>query len=466
MRRALLLLWIATAGCAGLIGLGDYSVDGEGGGVEAGTSSSGTTTLPDGRVIGPGDDSGSNDGGPDAPNCGTTLRGTIRDPRGVNVIPNAIVYVPKSTPAAFPSGPRSCDTCAGLMTGEPITTAVTNERGAFVLPNVPAGRSFPLVFLTGRWRRQITVDAIPACTEGTLPDAKSTLPKNHTEGDLPKIAIVSGQGDAQHCVLRRFGVDESEFTGGDGAGRVHVYSYNGASFGGPPATNLWNDTTRLSTYDLVMESCDNTHGAGPAAGPITTPPNPLPNPSQLANLKAYLDSGGRLFASHWMANDLAYGAWPMPNGPLTGEFGSNLDGDRGPPPLPYTIDTSTPLGRAMAALPDAGATIALENWRHITIAVKSGASSTLHADSTQPPVSHPQNNNVWGGPHVGSFEFDTPWPGGHCGRMTAISGHATAGTNLPSFGGCEAADRPMTTDEHVAMLLWLEAGACLGAPLP
>ena len=93
--------------------------------------------------------------------------------------------------------------CTSLATGNPTTLTTTNFDGTFTLPNVPAGIPFPVVILSGRWRRQVTMTAITACGSGVLPVALGRLPRNKVEGDIPKMGIVSSRGDQLECLLRR-----------------------------------------------------------------------------------------------------------------------------------------------------------------------------------------------------------------------------------------------------------------------
>ena len=132
----------------------------------------------------------------------TTLTGVVYDPAGKNPLYNILVYVPNTAPSAITSG-ASCDKCDTYVTGQPIAVALTDAQGRFSLKNVPSGANIPLVMQTGKWRRQITVANVPACTSTALTDKNQTrLPKNKSEGDIPLIAIATGGSDAVECLVR------------------------------------------------------------------------------------------------------------------------------------------------------------------------------------------------------------------------------------------------------------------------
>src|SRR5262249_1664158 len=152
---------------------------------------------------------------------------------------------------------------------------------------------------------QVMIDTIPCGGDATLAPAQATLPKNQSEGDIPKIAIGMGVGDQLECFLRRVGIADPEFTNRAGSGRAQLYTLNGDTIPGATgaATDLWGNPTNLATYDLVLTPCDNGHMVS-TVGPVDAPPPPpTPTPAQQANVKAYLESGGRLFATHWGSSD-------------------------------------------------------------------------------------------------------------------------------------------------------------------
>jgi N-acetylneuraminic acid mutarotase len=155
----------------------------------------------------------------------TKVTGTVYAPNGIDPLPNAVVYVPNGTVAAFTTS-VSCDNCA-QASGSPLVGTTSAVDGKFSLTNVPVGNNIPLVIQIGRWRRQVTIPTVNACTTTTVAPALTRLPKNKAEGDIPKQAFVTGEKDALECVLRKIGVDDTEFTNALGNGRVHLYAAAG-----------------------------------------------------------------------------------------------------------------------------------------------------------------------------------------------------------------------------------------------
>ena len=167
------------------------------------------------------------------PNCTgttegtTTLSGVVNIPAGNLPLYNASVYIPNRALLPIVSG-ASCDRCDEVFSGEPVAVTTTDVNGRFMLTGIPAGADIPLVIRLGKWRRQITIPAIQACKSNTVDAALTRLPRNRTEGDIPKVAVVTGAFDATECLLRKLGIDDSEFTpesaGGHLRGRPLRYS--------------------------------------------------------------------------------------------------------------------------------------------------------------------------------------------------------------------------------------------------
>ena len=47
----------------------------------------------------------------------------------------------------------------------------------------------PVIVTTGKWRRKLTVPVVTECADTAIPDGEFRLPKNKSEGELPRIAV-------------------------------------------------------------------------------------------------------------------------------------------------------------------------------------------------------------------------------------------------------------------------------------
>ncbi len=197
----------------------------------------------------------------------TSISGTVTTPNGVLPIYGALVYVPNAAVQPFPAG-VSCEQCGAAASGSPLVSTTTGPDGKFLLPNVPVSdpakvMDIPVVIQLGRWRKQFTVQTT-ACGNTLVPAAKTALPKNKTEGDIPLTAISTGRVDALECVFRKIGIDDSEFTNPDGNGRIRFYKDNGAviststgacSVSGEACSNYGNKCA--STCTINGAACSN-----------------------------------------------------------------------------------------------------------------------------------------------------------------------------------------------------------------
>ena len=242
----------------------------------------------------------------------TTLTGTVYDPAANLALYNVYVYIPNATPDAIHTGDPTCTQCAAPATGSPIIGALTDSNGKFTLQKgptntwgVPSGDNIPLVLQIGKWRRQVVIPHIDACTTVDLDTVLGKdvlrLPKKSSEGDMPLIAFTSGCDPAE-CFLRKLGIDDSEFVPpGSTTGHVHFYTGKSAwnSDAGTGSTiaggntaadtyNWWTSSANLLKYDIVFNACEcSPFDRGAAAYDA---------------MHTYLDSGGRLFGTHYYYN--------------------------------------------------------------------------------------------------------------------------------------------------------------------
>ncbi|HEX7992751.1 MAG TPA: hypothetical protein VF506_02460 [Streptosporangiaceae bacterium] len=246
----------------------------------------------------------------------TTISGTVFAPNGTLPLFGINVYVPNSDPGPLKAGVQ-CGSCSNGFPGDPIVQVVTDEAGKFTLPSVPDGDNIPLVITTGKWRRQIKIPKVAACSTTAIPAADTTLPKskddmtaNTTSVDLPQIAISTGSADSLECLVRRLGIADKEITTDKEAGKIHLFadfgsgtgmnggqgtsSFNATFPGGgrtfSDSKTLWGtdkDPGKLNNYDIVILSCEGAQHA-------ETKPQ-----QAMDHLKVYADLGGRVFLSHW-----------------------------------------------------------------------------------------------------------------------------------------------------------------------
>ncbi|MBK7399174.1 MAG: carboxypeptidase regulatory-like domain-containing protein [Myxococcales bacterium] len=280
----------------------------------------------------------------------TTVSGKVYAPNGTLPLYNVIVYVPNGTPAALPTG-VSCDRCGAVASGDPIVTALTDATGSFVLKDVPVGKDIPLVVQLGKWRRQVTIPEVKACVDTPFTDASKTrLPKNRTEGDMPRIAVTTGVADKIACMLPKIGIDKAEFGPGNGAKTFAVEFYDGAQIPGytssgppgtPTATVLWNDLAKLKQYDLVVISCEGYESSTEYPGTYGGWPKTQSKTSYQA-MTDYLGAGGRMFTTDYEYTWYKY----SPDAALKAAM--TIPGGAPGGANPMDIDTTFPKGKALA----------------------------------------------------------------------------------------------------------------------
>lgn len=172
--------------------------------------------------------------------CNTYVEGVVHDP-GNNVgLSGITVFEPYTSPSVLvdndPAVGPQCDSCTSLLDPTSFSTGVnTNNDGSFSMGRVTPGPNRWIVAQTGRWRRKLQLD-IPACVTTTLTDDQIRMPRNRGEGDIPKMALVSGDQEALDCWLLKVGLDPAEVwpRGGVAPGdtlpdqaRIQLYYGNG-----------------------------------------------------------------------------------------------------------------------------------------------------------------------------------------------------------------------------------------------
>lgn len=230
----------------------------------------------------------------------TTIGGVVYAPNGVDPLPNVLVYVPSGRVAPLAAG-VSCESAEEQVSGAPVVSTLTAVDGSFTLENAPAGVKIPLVIQTGHWRRQVVIPNVAACEATRVAAALTRLPRTSAEGDIPKIAVVTGAVDGVECALRKIGIADAEFTDAGRAGRVNLFTGRGQPGAiidteTPSENQLESSQKTLNGYDLVMFPCQGGQFAPSSAGQT--------------KMIDYANAGGRVFATHfsyvWLYDDAPF----------------------------------------------------------------------------------------------------------------------------------------------------------------
>jgi len=395
----------------------------------------------------------------------TSLSGTVYAPNGTLPLYGVTVYVPITDPGPLAAGVQ-CDRCSDSPPGGAYVSTLTDVSGHFVLNGVPAAANVPLVMQVGKWRKQVTLASVPACQDTALPAVSTSLPRDHSQGDMPQIAITTGDADALDCLIRKLGVADTEITTGAQGGKVHLYNGNGANkfatgFAGgsgnfTAASTLWGDLTKLSAYDIVLFSCEG--GQHPETK----------SQAALQAVHDYAGLGGRVFLSHWH-NIWVGGEKDLPSHGLADwEAVAQFD---------YTaaqnettqltiVDETVPKGASFATwLQNVGATtvrdqLQVNTPRYTCQSVTPGkAERWVYVD---PTLSTPLGKTG-----VQDMLFTTPQdqlPANRCGKVVFSDMHVSAdstsksGTAYP--GGCST--QPLSAQEKALAFIFFDIASCVG----
>lgn len=440
-------IWLAPVGCSARMDPGHTGAGGtsSGGGFTIG----GNLTVVQGRckdgtlhcrkVDCPADSSPST----------TSVSGTVYDPAGRVPLYNAVVYVAEEEELKTLNDRAQCEECSAHFPKTATAVALTKADGSFRLTDVPTGEDVPLIVQLGKWRRVVRINVQP-CTDTPLPPEKTRLPRNSSEGHIPKIAVTTGGSDALECLLQKIGVDAEEFTPDSGDGRVSLfYGFaasksmisHGATVPLRAAEELWSDSNRMLDYDMILMSCegkDNLWNQEPK--PLLEGAWGRRTPAMHLEVRKYADLGGRIFGSHWhhrwINSDDTTPDNPYPPAPL--------------PPVATFSKTAKDIGSVEVKVDDTFPKgLALRDWLvNVKASPKPGALSLVKAehsvDKVTPSVAKrwiygidpdgvEDSNRV---PEmVQYFSFTTPVGESECGRMVFSDVHVT-------FGGGELSDDP------------------------
>lgn len=238
----------------------------------------------------------------------TRIEGVVRFPNGTLPVSRALVYVPVDPSGAVP---RS-GTCGECIDRTGVWAVVETEvDGRFVLSDVPPDATM-VVVQKGPFVRRVPVTLAP-CADNELPAEATRLPRDSSEGEVPRIAVVTGTFDHMQTVLTRLGLSSSaiEIVAGDPD---------------DPAPNdggagLFRDRDRLLAFDYVFVNC----GAGLADSWAAA--SPLTERAMRDNIVAFVEGGGRLYVT-----DLAYDVLEVAM-PSAIDFGGSAGTSETPEPI-------------------------------------------------------------------------------------------------------------------------------------
>ncbi|HUS31587.1 MAG TPA: carboxypeptidase-like regulatory domain-containing protein [Kofleriaceae bacterium] len=383
----------------------------------------------------------------------TTISGTVYAPNGTLALYGANVYVPLVDPGPFAEG-VTCTQCQDQLPGGAVANGMSDTSGKFSVSGVPSGTDIPLFITIGKWRRKTVIPQVLPCQDNPLPNTVTSLPKNKTEGDIPKIAIATGSCDALECLLRKIGVADSEFTADSGSGRIHLYSANGSPKIASsntmlsPATALWGDVNKMKNYDMMLFSCE--------CGPYPE------NKSQpmMDNLKAYADMGGRVFLSHyhsvWISGEKsvpthAPAVWPTVASCNIDEYQSGTG----------VIDqVNNPKGSAFAQW----MTNVQGSTTPGTVEINDSRQSCTSVDNTK--AERWVYMKIGGTDYPQDFQFTTPQEvakEARCGKVVFSDMHVASGSTSSSTGfpsGCGAG--AMSPQEKALAFMLFDIATCVG----
>lgn len=288
----------------------------------------------------------------------TTIGGKVFDPRTTSdalPLPNVLVYA--TTDPNVPPLPSGVQCLTYAAPKGVVSYTYTAVDGSFTLDKIPANATYTIVIQAGKWRR-VFAETVGA---GALTGLALHMPADHTQGDIPLIAISTGSVDGVECVLRDMGIADTEFTDDNGTvnpnGRIHMYQGNGAfvSVNPPQEIALTDTAATLNNYDMVMFPC--------WSGPVPK------DTAALRNILAYANAGGRIFTTHFSYD------WLDPDAPYNSPFPPVADwqpNQASPNDGVATVNTAFTDGSTLAQwLQNAGATylnqpdqIAVDTVRH------------------------------------------------------------------------------------------------------
>ncbi len=413
---------LLASGCASSTGTGYDNPGADGGG----SADSGAPSLG-------GDSGGGQFGGDAGPTfastcngAATSVTGTVYAPNGTDPLPNIFVYAAAQV-NPFPPG-NYCNQCNKPLDAWYAHTQ-TAADGSFTLDlsAVPSGADIDFVVNVGRFRK--TTKLPVKCGPNAAPASATTLPGRSADGDLPKIAVSTGNSDHLDQILDALGITEYDCY----EGRASTSSAPTCNPVDTVANLLSKTSSRtIDDYHLLFVSC--------APNAYKT----FGSPAIASNTNAFVTAGGRLFATDMSYDYVAQAfpqaiTWAGPGGSPQPVDGANVG-------VGGTYTGNIDDAQLAAWLNKLGATSGnsvplqgfLNPW---SVQASLPSTSTLIVDGT---VSY--------GGASGDVPLTSEFDVSSCGRVIYSSYHTAGGTVMPSS---------LLPQERILEYLMFEVATCV-----
>ena len=219
----------------------------------------------------------SGDSGPVSANVVGHLTGTVLAPNGTMPVAGALVYLTGQKPSPEPEH-VFCDGCVTLPNGAPH--AIADAKGAFDVGATQTGSQY-IVIQKGGFRkvREIYVSK----GDEKLPTSLTTLPPRTdlVGGDeVPRMTVVKGGYDEIEASLAKLGIDPS------------ALDMVESPLIGQAAKAFLTDAKKVNGRHIIFLPCGDYTQPSPNVDLST-------DPTIQANLRAFVEAGGRVYATDW-----------------------------------------------------------------------------------------------------------------------------------------------------------------------
>lgn len=214
----------------------------------------------------------------------STVSGVVYAPNGTDPVSGALVYV------VDPGGGSSVSATGDPPAEDHLAYDYSEADGSFALADVPTGmQTFKII--KGAFTLEFDHDVVAG--DNDLPAGTTTLPSTTGGGGtVEELVVVTGMYDHIENVLAKIGLGEvdgtgqlvlgtEEFTLVDGTGLLDDGDY-------PNFLDYMGDPTNYENARTIFLNCGNNDEF-----------DFFDNATMVADLKAWIEGGGRLYATDW-----------------------------------------------------------------------------------------------------------------------------------------------------------------------